>query len=153
RQVNHSLLGEALLTLKDPPINALFIASNNPAVTNPDSRRVRQGLARDDLFTVVHDPVLTDTAGYADIVLPSTTYLETSDFYRSYGTYYIQFAPAAVPPQAEAWSNTRLAQELARRMGLTDEIFRLSPEQILPKFFEGASGAVAKVDPRQLLDH
>ena len=153
REVNHSLLGEALLTLGDPPLKALFVASNNPAVTCPDTLKVRQGLAREDLFTVVHDPMLTDTAKFADIVLPATTYLETSDFYRGYGSYYIQFAPAAVPPQGEAWSNMRLAQELARRMGLTDEIFRLSPEQVMPKFFEGAKGAVAKVDPKRLLDH
>ena len=97
--------------------------------------------------------MLTDTARYADIVLPSTTYLETSDFYRGYGTYYMQFAPAAVAPQGEAWSNMRVAQELARRMGIKDEIFRLTPEQILPKFFEGAKGAVAKIDPKRLLDH
>ena len=153
RQVNHSLLGDALLTMRDPPINALFISSNNPAVTNPDAKKVKRGLSREDLFTVVHDPMLTDTAKFADIVLPATTYLETSDFYRGYGSYYIQFAPAAVAPQAEAWSNMRLAQELARRMGLSDEIFSLSPEQILPKFFEGAKGAVAKIDPVRLLDH
>jgi anaerobic selenocysteine-containing dehydrogenase len=153
RQVNHSLLGEALLEMRDPPIKALFIASNNPAVTNPDSQKVKQGLSREDLFTVVHDPMLTDTAKFADIVLPATTYLETSDFYRSYGSYYVQFAPAAVAPQGEAWSNMRLAQELARRMGLGDEIFSFTPEQILPKFFEGAKGAVAKIDPVRLLDH
>ena len=153
REVNHSLLGEALLTLRDPPLKALFISSNNPAVTCPDTRQVKQGLAREDLFTVVHDHALTDTARYADIVLPATTYLETSDFYRAYGTYYIQFAPAAVEPQGEAWSNMRLAQELAPRMGITDEIFRLTPEQILPKFFEGAKGAVAKIDPQSLLNH
>ncbi|MEZ5852407.1 MAG: molybdopterin-dependent oxidoreductase [Hyphomicrobiaceae bacterium] len=153
RDVNHSLLGEALLTLADPPIKGLFIASNNPAVTCPDVQKVKQGLAREDLFTVVHDIVLTDTAKFADIVLPATTYLETSDFYRGYGSYYMQFAPAAVPPQGEARSNMWVAQELARRMGLADEIFRLTPEQILPKFFEGAKGAVAKVDPKRLLDH
>ncbi len=153
REVNHSLLGEALLTLRDPPLKALFISSNNPAVTCPDTRQVKQGLAREDLFTVVHDHALTDTARHADIVLPATTYLETSDFYRAYGTYYIQFAPAAVEPQGEAWSNMRLAQELAPRMGITDEIFRLTPEQILPKFFEGAKGAVAKIDPQSLLNH
>ena len=153
RLVNHSRLGEALLTLKDPPLRALFISSNNPAVTCPDTRKVRLGLSREDLFTVVHDPMLTDTARYADIVLPATTYLETSDFYRAYGTYYMQFAPAALPPQGEAWSNMRLAQELALRMGIKDEIFRLTPEQILPKFFEGAKGAVAKIDPKRLLDH
>lgn len=153
REVNHSLLGEALLTLKDPPIRGLYISSNNPAVTCPDTAKVKQGLAREDLFTVVHDPMLTDTAKFADIVLPATTYLETSDFYRGYGSYYMQFAPAAVAPQGEAWSNMRLAQELARRMGLKDEVFRLSPQEILPKFFNGAKGAVAKVDPKRLLDH
>ena len=61
---------------------------------------------------------MTATARYADIVLPATTYLETEDFYRAYGTYYLQYAPAAVPPQGEARSNMRLAQELAQRMGL-----------------------------------
>ncbi|MEZ5843690.1 MAG: molybdopterin-dependent oxidoreductase [Hyphomicrobiaceae bacterium] len=153
REVNHSLLGEALLTTRDPPIRALFIASNNPAVTCPDVRRVKQGLAREDLFTVVHDPMLTDTARLADIVLPATTYLETSDLYRGYGSYYIQFAPAAVPPQGEAWSNMRLAQELARRFGVNDEVFRLSPDQLLPRFFDGAKGSAARIDPKRLLDH
>ncbi|MBS0242363.1 MAG: molybdopterin-dependent oxidoreductase [Proteobacteria bacterium] len=153
REVNHSLLGEALLTMQDPPIRALYIASNNPAVTCPDTAKVKQGLAREDLFTVVHDPMLTDTAKFADIVLPATTYLETSDFYRGYGSYYMQFAPAAVAPQHEARSNMHVAQELARRMGLKDEIFTLTPAEILPKFFQGAKGAVSKVDPKTLLDH
>jgi anaerobic selenocysteine-containing dehydrogenase len=153
RQVNHSLLGDALLTMRDPPINGLLICANNPAVTCPDAGKVRSGLSRENLFTVVHDPMFTDTARYGDIVLPATTYLETSDFYRGYGSYYMQFAPAAVPPQGEAWSNLRLAQELARRMGVKDEIFNLTPEQIYPKFFDGAKGAVSMVDPKQLLNH
>jgi anaerobic selenocysteine-containing dehydrogenase len=101
--VNHLKLGEALLTLADPPIRALFIAANNPAVTNPDTAKTRQGLAREDLFTVVHDPFLTITARYADIVLPAATYLETEDFYRSYGTYYMQYGRPAVAPLAGAW--------------------------------------------------
>ena len=118
RLVNHSRLGEALLNLTDPPLRGLFVAANNPAVTCPDAGKVRRGLLRDDLFTVVHDPFLSATARYADIVLPATTYLETADFYRAYGTYWMQYGREAVPPQGEAWSNLRLAQELARRMGL-----------------------------------
>ena len=90
----------------DPPIRALFVACNNPAVTCPDASAVRRGLAREDLFTVVHDPFVSDTARYADIVLPATTYLETEDVHRAYGTYYLQFAtPGRSRRRGEAWPN------------------------------------------------
>ena len=152
RTINHLKLGEALRTLDDPPIRALFIAANNPAVTNPDTEGTRKGLARDDLFTVVHDPFLTETAKYADIVLPATTYLETDDFFRSYGTYYMQYGRRAVEPRGEAWSNHRLTQELAKRMGLMDEVFQLSPPDLMRTMFHGASGAAARIDPGTMLD-
>jgi anaerobic selenocysteine-containing dehydrogenase len=138
--------------LNDPPIRALFIAANNPAVTNPDTAGIRAGLARDDLFTVVHDPFLSETAKFADIVLPATTYLETDDFYRSYGTYYMQYGRRAVEPQGEAWSNHRLTQTLARRMGLTDKVFQMSPPELVRELFRDATGAVAAFDPATLLD-
>jgi anaerobic selenocysteine-containing dehydrogenase len=150
RMVNHLALGEALEEMRDPPLRALFIAANNPAVTNPDVNRLRRGLAREDLFTVVHDPFLTDTARFADIVLPATTYLETEDFYRSYGTYRMQYAPAAVPPQHQARSNFHLAQELGRRMGLTDAVFSAAPRDLVPEFFKGATGIIAAVDPARV---
>jgi anaerobic selenocysteine-containing dehydrogenase len=137
RTINHNRLGEALLEAKDPPIRALFIAANNPAVTCPDTARTRQGLARDDLFTVVHDPFLSVTARYADIVLPAATYLETEDFFRAYGTYYMQYSPRAVPAQGEAWSNLKLAQALAARMGVTDPVFRMSEPDILRELLRG----------------
>ena len=146
RLVNHSRLGDALLTMTDPPLRGLFVAANNPAVTCPDAGKVRRGLLRDDLFTVVHDPFLSATARYADIVLPATTYLETADFYRAYGTYWMQYGREAVPPQGEAWSNLRLAQELARRMGLTDPVFSMSEEELLAALFDGAEGRVADTD-------
>src|SRR5207248_3164676 len=149
RLVNHLRLGEALLEMKDPAIRALFIACNNPAVTCPDAGKVRRALAREDLFTVVHDPFVSVTARYADIVLPAATYLETEDFYRAYGTYWLQYGRAAVPPQGEAWSNFRLAQELAQRMGLADPVFRMSPPEALAELFRGAKGAAAELD----LDH
>ncbi len=150
RLVNHLRLGEALLSLADPPIKALFVAANNPAVTCPEAGKVRRGLSREDLFTVVHDPFLSVTARYADIVLPAATYLETEDFYRAYGTYYMQYAPRAIEPQGEAWSNFRLAQALAARLGLEDAVFRMSEEEVMRAMFRGAAGTAAKADPAHL---
>jgi anaerobic selenocysteine-containing dehydrogenase len=150
RTVNHLRLGDALLNLKAPPIRALFIAANNPAVTNPDAGAVRQGLAREDLFTIVHDPFMTATARYADIVLPAATYLETEDLYRAYGAYYLQYAPAAVPPQGEARSNFRVAQQLAIRMGLDLPVYRAAPADVLAGLLRGAKGATAGIDPERL---
>jgi len=152
RTVNHARLGEALLELRDPPIRALFVAANNPAVTCPDTAKTRHGLAREDLFTVVHDPFMSATARYADIVLPAATYLETEDFYRAYGTYYMQYAPRAVQPQGQAWSNLRLAQTLAARLGVTDPIFRMSEREMLRELFRGATGRVAETDPDHLAE-
>jgi anaerobic selenocysteine-containing dehydrogenase len=130
-----------LLEAKDPPIRALFIAANNPAITCPDTVKTRRGLAREDLFTVVHDPFMSVTARYADIVLPAATYLETEDFFRAYGTYYMQYSHRAVEPQGEAWSNLKLAQALAGRMGVTDPVFRMSEPEILRELLRGATGA------------
>jgi anaerobic selenocysteine-containing dehydrogenase len=150
RLVNHSRLGDALLTLREPPIRALFVAANNPAVTCPDSQAVRRGLSREDLFTVVHDPFISDTARYADIVLPATTYLETEDFYRAYGAYYMQFGPRAVAPQGEARSNRDLARELARRLGVTDPVFSMTTDELVELLFEKATGPAAAIDPASL---
>ena len=147
RFVNHLRMGEALLNMKDPPIYGLYVSANNPAVTCPEAGKVRRGLARDDLFTVVHDPFMTMTARYADIVLPATTYLETEDFYRSYASYYIQYAPRAVEPQGESRSNLQVAQALAQRMGLQDAVFRMSETELLRELFRDASGQIAAIDP------
>jgi len=152
RLVNHLRLGEALLEMRDPPIRGLFIACNNPAVTNPDAGKLRRALAREDLFTVVHDPFLSVTGRYADIVLPAATYLETEDFYRSYGSYYMQWGHRAVAPFAQSRSNVDVAQALAARMGLDDHVFRMSPEQMLRELFRGASGTVEGTDPDRLRD-
>ncbi|HJQ57798.1 MAG TPA: molybdopterin-dependent oxidoreductase [Vineibacter sp.] len=151
RMVNHLRLGEALLEMKDPPLRSILIAANNPAVTCPDAGKVRRGLARDDLFTVVHDPFLSVTARYADIVLPAATYLETDDLYRAYGAYYMQYGPRAVEPQGEAWSNFKLAQVLAERLGLGDKVFGQSQAEILEAMFQGPrTGHAATIDPKAL---
>ncbi len=94
---------------------------------------------------------MTMTARYADIVLPSTTYLETEDFYRSYGSYYMQYAPRAVEPQGEAWSNLRFAQTMAQRMGLKDGVFRLPESDLVHELFRGAGGVIGGMDPATII--
>ncbi|MDP2330700.1 MAG: molybdopterin-dependent oxidoreductase [Reyranella sp.] len=150
RMVNHLRLGEELLNMKDPPIRALYISANNPAVTCPEVHKVRKGLAREDLFTVVHDPFMTDTAKFADIVLPAASYLETDDLYRAYGAYWMQWGRRAVEPQGEARSNFAVAQALAKRMGLADSIFTLEPQDAARELFKGATGPASKADPAKL---
>jgi anaerobic selenocysteine-containing dehydrogenase len=146
RMVNHLRLGEELLNMKDPPIRALYVSANNPAVTCPEVHKVRRGLAREDLFTVVHDPFLTDTAKYADIVLPAASYLETDDLYRAYGAYWMQWGQQAARPLGEARSNFDVAQALARRMGLTDRIFTLSAKDAAKELLKGATGPAGAAD-------
>lgn len=150
RTINHLRLGQALLEERNPPIRALLVASNNPAVTCPDAGKVRRGLAREDLFTVVHDPFMSVTARYADVVLPAALYLETEDFYRAYGAYYAQYAPRAAPPPGEARSNFRLAQALGQRMGLQDAVFRMTEQEVLREMFRGATGMAANYDPDEV---
>ena len=150
RLVNHLRLGEELLNMSGPPLRALFIAANNPVVTCPEVHKVQKGLAREDLFTVVHDPFMTDTAKYADIVLPAASYLETEDLFRAYGAYWMQWGRKAVEPAGEARSNFAVAQALAQRMGLKDTIFTLSPQDAARELFKGSTGPASKADPAQL---
>jgi len=124
RIVNMVRLGEALTELNEPPVKALHVYHCNPAVVAPDSRRVLSGLGRDDLFLVVHEHVLTETALHADIVLPSTTFLESTDIYRSYGHYYLQLATPVIEPEGEARSTLTIFQDLARRFGFQESCFQ-----------------------------
>lgn len=150
RMVNHLRLGEELLNMKDPPIRALYVSANNPAVTCPEVHKVQKGLSREDLFTVVHDPFMTDTARYADIVLPAANYLETDDLYRAYGAYWMQWGQKAVEPAGQARSNFHVAQAMAARMGVKDKVFTLSPREAAEELFKGATGPAAKADPQKL---
>lgn len=150
RMVNHLRLGEELLNMKDPPLRALYVSANNPAVTCPEVHKVQKGLMREDLFTVVHDPFMTDTARYADIVLPAASYLETDDLYRAYGAYWMQWGQKAAEPAGEARSNFHVAQALAQRMGVKDRIFTLTPREAAEELFKGATGPAAKADPAKL---
>ncbi|WP_297853494.1 molybdopterin-dependent oxidoreductase [Meiothermus sp.] len=119
RRVNMTQLGTALTAL-NPPIRALFVFNSNPAVVAPRSDLVQQGLSREDLFTVVLEQALTETARFADYLLPATTFLEHPDLYTAYGHYYLSWNEALMPPQGEARPNTWVFAELAKRLGLDE---------------------------------
>jgi anaerobic selenocysteine-containing dehydrogenase len=121
RIINMVQLGRALTdpTLA-PPVKALYVYSSNPAAICPNQSLVLAGLAREDLFTVVHEQVMTDTARYADLVLPATTSMEHEDLYRSFGQFYLQLAEPVVPPIGEARSNWVTCGRLARELGVAE---------------------------------
>ena len=116
--------------LPGPPVRALFVYNSNPAAVNPDQSRVLSGLAREDLFTVVHDQFQTDTADFADIVLPATTQLEHFDIHSSYGHLYVQANNPAIAPLGESKPNTEVFRLLAKAMGFEDELFAETDEQL-----------------------
>lgn len=121
RLVNMALLGHALTELDKPRVKALVVYNSNPAAIAPNQRQVLRGLRRKDLFTVVLEQFQTDTADYADFVLPVTTFLEHTDLYLAYGHYYLQLARPALSAPAEAKSNVEIFRLLAQRMGFTTE--------------------------------
>ncbi|NDD65421.1 MAG: molybdopterin oxidoreductase family protein, partial [Acidobacteria bacterium] len=108
---------EDRLTRLDPPIGAIYVYNSNPVAVAPDSRKVVAGFARDDLFTVVHEIFQTDTADYADILLPATTQLEQFDIHRAYGHLYVLLNQPAIEPLGEALPNSEVFRRLARAMG------------------------------------
>ncbi|MET0909353.1 MAG: molybdopterin-dependent oxidoreductase, partial [Ilumatobacteraceae bacterium] len=121
RMLNMSRLGDLLTDATlDPPIGAMVVWNCNPLVTTPNAELVRRGLARDDLFTVVHEQFLTDTARYADIVLPATTQLETTDVVPAWGHLWMGWNEAAIAPLGESCSNTELFRRLAGAMGFDE---------------------------------
>ncbi len=150
RLVNMIQLGHALTALK-PPVKALFVYNANPLSANPDGAAVRKGLAREDLFTVVHEQVMTPTALYADFLLPATTFLENRDVYTSYGHFYMSVAGPVINPVGEARSNFDLFQKLARKMGFDDPPFLQSCEERIEDFLQGMEGIPEGTDVQEIL--
>jgi anaerobic selenocysteine-containing dehydrogenase len=131
RIVNMVELGKALNRLNDPPLKALFVYSSNPAAVCPNHNEVVRGLKRPDLFTVVHEQFFTDTADYADLLLPATTFFEHKDLQTAYGHYYLQVSDPAIEPLGECRSNVDLFRALAARMGFDDECFSESIDSMI----------------------
>ena len=138
RIINMTELGRVLTNGVTPPIKGLFVYNCNPAVTVPDQNAVLGGLKRDDLFTVVHDQLLTDTARYADIVLPATTFLEHHDVRKAYGSYVVGGVRPVIPRQGESRTNFEVFADLGRAMGFEDEAFRWDTDEA----FERLIGAI-----------
>ncbi|MEZ5331003.1 MAG: molybdopterin-dependent oxidoreductase [Thermoanaerobaculia bacterium] len=134
----------------DPPIRALFVYNANPAVTVPDQEAVLAGLAREDLFTVVHEQVMTDTARYADVLLPAVTFLEGHDLRVSYGSYVVGGVVPVVEPAGEARSNMRLFAALARAMGFGDRAFEWSDEELLRRAADAVSMPGGPADGKRM---
>ena len=151
RIVSINRLGEALTDgVTEPPIMGLYVYHSNPASVYPDQNSILRGLSREDLFTVVHERFMTDTALYADIVLPATTSVEHDDAYRSYGHYGLQRVKSCIPPIAAAKSNWETFCLLAGEMGFDEPIFRQSAAELLDQLFEKPGSWLAQVDWQKL---
>jgi len=140
RVINHAQLGDAL-TSAEPPVKAVIVYNNNPVAVCPESDKVIAGFRREDLFCVVMDSFLTDTADYADIVLPATTQLEHRDVHKSYGHLYVLANNPAIAPVGESLPNSEVFRRLAARMGFDEPCFRDSDEDLCRQ-------ALASTSPR-----
>ena len=138
RVVNQFLLGAALTgdLPAGPPIKGLMVYNSNPVVVCPDQERLIEGLAREDLFTVVSEQFMTDTADYADIVLPATTQLEQDDIMFSWGHLFVTYNHRSIDPIGEAVPNTEMFRRLAARMGFDDPVFQRTDEEMIAEAFD-----------------
>jgi len=144
RLLNMNLLGRMLLgEVPDPPIQALFVYDCNPVVTVPHQRAIERGLAREDLFTVVFDAVMTDTARYADVVLPAVTFLEQSEVVKSYGSFVLQRIKPVIPPVGEARPNEDVFRDLAALMGFEEPEFREDARALAERAVASVRGPLA----------
>jgi anaerobic selenocysteine-containing dehydrogenase len=131
RMINMTELGKALTEVDAPPVKAIVVYNSNPATIAPNQNLVLRGFRREDLFTVVLEQFQTDTADHADILLPSTTFLEHTDLYFAYGHYHLQLARPVLAAPGEARSNVEVFRALAGRMGFDDTCFRDTEDDMI----------------------
>jgi anaerobic selenocysteine-containing dehydrogenase len=137
REVNMVQLGANLTgAISDPPIRSIFIFNCNPVATVPNTSKIVEGLSRDDLFTVVHEQFMTDTALYADLLLPATTQLERVDLHRPYGHHHLQYNAKAIEPLGESISNWDLIRKLATAMGYTEPWLHQTADEVIDEIIE-----------------
>jgi anaerobic selenocysteine-containing dehydrogenase len=154
RVINMSRLGEALTTddggVGGPPVKALFVYNSNPAAVAPNQNDVLRGMRREDLFVVVHEQFFTDTADYADILLPAPTFLETKDVQGAYGHLYAQVSERAIAPLGEARNNVTVFGELGRRMGFSEACFDDREDELIDQALGSEHAWFAEVTRERL---
>ena len=133
-----------------PPIKGLFIYNHNPVIVHVDQNTMKRGLAREDLFTVACDIVLTDSVRYADVVLPACSHFEYADLYPSYGHHFLQRAEAVIPPVGEALPNTEIFRRLAHRFGFTEPALQASDADLMDEALALDDARLQGVRPSQL---
>ena len=131
RTINMTRLGEALTQVNDPPVRAMIVYNSNPASIAPDRETVLRGLRRDDLFTVVLEQFQTDTADYADVLLPATTQLEHEDLHRAYGHLYVMYNRKSIEPLGEALPNSEIFRRIASAMHLDSPELEATDEEMM----------------------
>ena len=140
RQINMNRLGAALTgEADDPPVKSLFVFGANPAAVNPNAGLVVEGLKRPDLFIVVHELFLTDTADYADIVLPATSQLEQTDLHKAYGHTMLTYNRPAIPPLGECRSNWDVMRALAKVMGFDEPWLHQTEDEVIAEILEATA--------------
>ena len=145
RMINMNRLGAALTgEAADPPILSLFVFGSNPAAIAPNAARVHAGLRRDDLFTVVHELFMTDTAEMADIVLPATSNLEQADLHKAYGHTFLRYNHPAIAPLGESKSNWDVMRLLATEMGFDEPWLRQDVDEVI----DDVLAATSRINPR-----
>jgi anaerobic selenocysteine-containing dehydrogenase len=151
RVINMIQLGRALTDPGlSPPVRSLYVYNSNPAAVCPNQELVLRGLGREDLFTVVHEQVMTDTAQYADLVLPATTSMEHTDLYKSFGHVYVQLAEPVIPPEGESKANWEVFRLLARAMGIEDPHFDKDEAQLIRELLASGDESVAGITYERL---
>ncbi|HEY8182080.1 MAG TPA: molybdopterin oxidoreductase family protein [Thermoanaerobaculia bacterium] len=153
RTINMSSIGDALTEIDNPPVKALIVYNSNPASIAPDRQKVLRGFRRDDLFTVVIEHFQTDTADYADVLLPATTQLEHEDLHRAYGHLYVMYNARAIEPLGEALPNSEIFRRLAAAMQLDSPELKASDEEMMRDALEGTNATMNGITLEALREH
>src|SRR4051794_17820627 len=153
RTINMTRLGEALTTIDDPPVKALIVYNSNPGSIAPDRETVLRGLRRDDLFTVVLEHFQTDTADYADVLLPATTQLEHDDLHKAYGHIYATYNRRSIEPLGEALPNAEIFRRIAAAMKLDYLELLESDEELMRAVLNGTGEVMNGVTFEALREH